>query len=257
MRLTKGDRLLSLLNGGAPGGTRLIPYIEAFVEGGGNADVYEVDDRPHAPNPDRRHMHYHPSGDCLKCMRLLYYERDPKTELPEEPPDLKRDLIFKTGDALHAMLQALLRRMGEREGYPSFSGAEVRVVDGSINAGGYIDAMVRFPGEDFDTVVELKTINDRNFQLLKGPKAEHAMQVGMYLAMTGLPRGIVLYINKNTCELKEFQVEPQDMQFVLMRWQAVEEALREGSPDSLGYGCERGDRTCEWCRAKGICYGRL
>ena len=237
-------------------GAKIVPYIDRFLESGGHAGSFEVEDREWKRPESRRHMHFHPSGDCLKCPRLLYYERDDSARLEEEPPDARRERIFRTGDAVHAMLQSWLRAMGELPGYPRFCGAERRVVDEGMNCGGYIDAVVQFPGEGFETLLEFKTIGSRGFSMLKGPQPAHRMQLATYLAMTGAPRGIVLYFNKDTQELREFEVGPMDLQPMLMKWSKVEAALEAGDPGNLEYTCREGSRDWERCPARCLCYGR-
>ena len=53
-------------------------------------------------------------------------------------------------------------------------------------------------------VIELKSINQRNFILLNKPKPEHVIQLQIYLNLTGYEIGSVLYENKNDQKIKAF-----------------------------------------------------
>ncbi len=53
-------------------------------------------------------------------------------------------------------------------------------------------------------VIELKSINQRNFILLTKPKPEHVIQLQIYLNLTGYEIGSVLYENKNDQKIKAF-----------------------------------------------------
>lgn len=44
------------------------------------------------------------------------------------------------------------------------------------------------------------------FQKLEAPKEENVNQIQLYLHYFKIPKGILLYVNKNTLELKEFLV---------------------------------------------------
>ena len=56
-------------------------------------------------------------------------------------------------------------------------------------------------------VIELKSINQRNFILLTKPKPEHVIQLQIYLNLTGYEIGSVLYENKNDQKIKAFVKE--------------------------------------------------
>ena len=263
MKITKSSNLFDAIK--PLPDDRIIPYIEKWLVTSPNAGLYQVDDRPYKTrNPDRATMNFHPSGDCLKCERLLYYERDVNAQLVDSPPDAGLQAIFKMGDATHAMIQAWFAAMSELTGFPQLVENEMRIEGGCFEpygVGGYIDSVIRFPGSDAPIAIEIKSINDYGFNRLNGPKPEHRLQVGCYIAYLESPFGIVLYYNKNTSAMKEFRVEPVDLSNVLMRWANVRVAVASGSPDGLAYGCSRGtkpnDKTFEWCSAKDICAREL
>ena len=255
MKIGKGSALFSALSASDMPDDRIIPYIEKFLTVHPHAGVYEVDDRPYvSKEADPARRHFHPSGDCMKCARLLYFERARPDDLEEEVIEPRLQAIFKTGSALHAMVQAWFAEMGRLDGFPDCVGSEVRIHDEGWNIGGYIDAVVRFPGADCDVPIEIKTISSYGFKSLTAPKPEHRLQVGCYIMERRSPFGIVLYINKDTCEMKEFRVEPLDMMNVLMKWSSVMHAVMDRNPAPLGFGCKPGSREWERCPARNFCF---
>lgn len=255
-RISKGGSLAAALNPKSSLGVHeVIPYIDKFMVVHPYAGVYEVDDSEYvSKSVDRAHAHFHPSGDCLKCERLLYFERDESCGDISDVPDSKLQRIFKTGSALHAMVQSWFRAWGDIDGFPTFVGNEVRIDDKTLNIGGYIDSVIRFPDSDHDTIIEIKTINTVAFQRLREPLVAHKMQVGCYMASTGIPEAIVLYIDKNSSDMVEFRVEPFDLSGVFVRWGRVMAAVDAGTPDGLQFACKPGSKEWERCPARFVCH---
>ncbi|HLO11185.1 MAG TPA: Dna2/Cas4 domain-containing protein [Pseudoneobacillus sp.] len=71
------------------------------------------------------------------------------------------------------------------------------------------DAVYEGPSNDV-LIVELKSINDKGFQYLQKknePKEEHVWQLHLYMHMTGIHRGLLLYENKNDQNLMDYFVD--------------------------------------------------
>lgn len=64
--------------------------------------------------------------------------------------------------------------------------------------------------DDDPWIVEVKTMNAFAWGNLVEPKPDHRMQVESYMRGKRIPRGIVLYENKNTQALKLFRVDTDD-----------------------------------------------
>lgn len=152
--------LFNLLNRPSLDRHEIIPHINRFLTVHPYAGIYEVDDREHVSSAkDRRHMKWHPSGDCLKCERLLYYERDVTAPPIVQYFEPRTQSIFKEGAAIHAMLQSWFKAMGELDGFPRFIGNEVRIDSDDFNISGYIDTVVSFGADrpaDEATIIEIK-----------------------------------------------------------------------------------------------------
>ena len=234
---------------------QIIPYIRKFLTIHPYAGKYEVNDEAYVSKvTDVAKKHFHPSGDCLKCPRLLYWERDPEyAPMLEEDvgPDLQA--IFKLGDAVHAMIQAWFKAMSELDGFPKCVDNEQRIDDGDWNIGGFIDSVLQFPDIEGNIPIEIKSINDYAFGRLNEPLPAHKWQIGCYIMEKQAPFGIVLYYNKNTSAMREFRVEPVDMMPVLMNWSRVRQAEASRDISGLEHGCKVGTKEWEKCPAHRWC----
>lgn len=257
MRINSSSALFDVLKGMSEQSSdgRIIPYIDRFLTVHPYAGIYQVDDSQYqSSESDPRKKHFHPSGDCLKCQMLLYYERMCPDRLEPEVISPRLQRIFKTGTAMHSMIQSWFAAMSELDGFPTLVGNEVRVRNKDWNIGGYIDSVVKMPGSEDPVCIEIKTINTTMFKALSAPKPEHRLQVGCYIMELDSPYGIVLYIDKNTCDMKEFRVESMDMMGILSKWSEVRLAVDAEDPSKLMFGCKPGSKEWEKCPARHICH---
>jgi hypothetical protein len=94
-------------------------------------------------------------------------------------------------------------------------------------------------------ILELKSINDRGFKALKQfPKAEHELQLQIYLNLLPAQWGTVLYENKNDQKLKAFLIQqnPKVFEQILKRCRKIIDMLEM-------------PKTCrgnKWCPCKGV-----
>lgn len=254
MRVGKGSALEALI--GSTDRTRLVPYIERMMVEHPGTRVYEVDDSPRPPRSPSPDMHFHPSTDCTACPRLLFFQRSPDhAAMLKDDVTPKLQLIFKTGTAMHCMLQAICEEMGRLDGYPGFVGNEVRLVDDDVNMGGYADTIVRMPGADRDTIVDWKTANPQVMRSMHGPKREHVLQLNCYMHMYGRASDArLVYIDKGDCTLREYDVPVVDMAPTMVMWSSVRDALSTGDPSGLVPQCSPGSSRCKKCPAGSFCH---
>lgn len=132
-------------------------------------------------------------SDAGKCPRNIFFslKHVPKKELEAE-----RLRIFDHGDYIQMMIQR-----------PLFSLGIVRAVEVPIRPNeiisGRADFIISIEGVPY--VVDVKSISGRlNLEKMAEPKPEHYYQVQLYLHFFKIQKGILLYINKDTQELKEF-----------------------------------------------------
>lgn len=242
-RIKKSDKLYEALNGTKIYEEfKIIPFIDKYMEIKPNTGTYKVEDLFKKPD-----TFYHPSVDCRKCLRQLYFEKM-YTDKQEHSITTKR--TFKVGHAVHSMVQAWIEDMSKLEGFPKTAyGAEVKVRNKELNVSGSVDDIVRFPADpELDVPVEIKTINSRLFSTLSAPKPEHVDQVNMYLTLKDLDFGIILYIEKDYPHgMKEFIVNKSDMTRVFDRWDQVTEAMLLNDPSNLPREFKDGSTECKRC----------
>ena len=68
------------------------------------------------------------------------------------------------------------------------------------------DAVIINEEDGLPYIFELKSVKQENFNELIQPDASYTAQVYLYMFLTGIPRAIVFYENKNTQATKEFLI---------------------------------------------------
>lgn len=149
---------------------------------------------------------FHPSELSTPCDRRLAFSflGMPKKELS---PSAKKMRIFHNGDFVHRRWQAYFRTMNiliRRE-------VPVEVQEPPIR--GHADAVIKHPINLDPSVVEIKSINNRGFAQLTGPRPDHFSQVNIYMGALGIFRGHVLYENKDTQDTKIYPVRHDKTKF--------------------------------------------
>ena len=141
---------------------------------------------------------FYPSNLGNPCNRMLYLAYNGLLPSQFIEPTLQR--IFDCGDYLGHRFEKYFEQMGILLATES----PVRCDDPVIS--GRIDFIFKHK-EHAQAVVELKSINDRGFKaLLDKPKADHLIQTQIYLHLSKIDYGFVLYENKNNQEVKAFAV---------------------------------------------------
>jgi len=134
--------------------------------------------------------------DASKCPRAIYFSLK---GAPKEPFDAKALRIFENGDHTHMRLASALFSLG------IVCAVEVAIPPNEV-IHGRADAIVRHDGSTY--VVEFKSINRYAFEKkLDVPQPQHLRQLQLYLHFFEIPKGILIYENKDTQALKEFVVE--------------------------------------------------
>ena len=189
----------------------------------------------------------HPSSLRHDCPRRLYYELS--GEVPTDPenktisPQLQR--IFDTGTWWHTFIQSLLRRAGV------LVGAEVEVKDPDRFIDGKTDGLIKIPHFDERVLLEVKTMNGFQFSKLLQPVEDHLFQASLYGNVLKVKYILFLYINKDTCEYKEYfvPVSPTMVKEADSIIYPVKESVEEGiAPKRI---CKTVDDdkafNCEYC----------
>src|SRR3989338_2767744 len=132
--------------------------------------------------------------DAGRCGRAIFFKfkNVPRQEL--EPRMLR---LFDHGDYIQMQILNSLFSLG------IVRASEVRIPPQEIISG-RADAIITLNNELY--VVDFKSMNGYKFKSLEAPPEENINQIQLYLHYFGIPKGILLYVDKNTLALKEFLI---------------------------------------------------
>jgi len=192
---------------------------------------------------DRDQQHFYVT-DAGRCSRALFFKfkNAPRKEM--EPNILR---LFDHGDHIHQLIMKPL--LGMRE---------IHVVASEVNIptqemiSGRADAIIS-DGKDL-YVLDIKSMNSMLFEKMECPKEENVDQLQLYLHYFKVPKGILLYVNKNTLDLKEYMVDYDKKRVggLLKRLEDTREKIEaniipaklEDYPDNW---------QCRYCQYKPVC----
>lgn len=132
--------------------------------------------------------------DAGKCHRAVFFKFK---NIPAEKTDPRLLRIFEHGELLHRNIFNVLYRL--KIGVTT----EVKIPEQEIISG-RADAILTLNGENY--VLDIKSINSMAFRKLIAPKEENLCQIQLYLHYFKIQKGILLYIDKDRQEMKEFVV---------------------------------------------------
>ena len=152
------------------------------------------------------------------CSRANYfhYVRAPFHPSRQAPRMLR---ILDVGSAYHEVLQKHLGDLHEWWFAPE-SRIYVQVEGAWIR--GSCDGVLIRRSDMYRVGIELKSINHNEFLKLTKPKEGHVFQASLYAKLQGLKWIVVVYIDKNTQNLKEFPVK-----FNGKNWKESKERIRK------------------------------
>jgi hypothetical protein len=182
--------------------------LEQVLQGEGTAEektqkvfslFFKLQDLVYAP-AIRAGAKIHPSSLMSACERAVYYEliRAPFEEAAVTVgPQLQR--IFDVGTWWHTYIQNALEKVG------ILKEREAAVVDPKRKINGRADGILHIEGSD--VLLEIKTMNGFQFSKLNRPLEHHEYQASLYADILGIDNILYLYVNKDSCELKEFYIK--------------------------------------------------
>ena len=158
---------------------------------------------------------WHPSSISSPCDRKSIYEY---RGAEKEPLTARTKRIFRVGHILHEFIQTAI------EADPSVRGfwPEVPIVAGPLMVTGHADGLLEHESGEYE-VLEFKTIKSTAFRYNDLPKADHILQVSLYLKVlreygTVLPsvtlpplgdmlrRARVVYVSKDDLQIGEYPI---------------------------------------------------
>jgi CRISPR-associated protein Cas4 len=176
---------------------------------------------------DREHFYITDAG---KCPRAVYFQFK---KIPKKAMDARILRVFEHGDYTHLRIISTLFSLG------LVKATEIDIPNKEI-VHGRADAIVNIDGEPY--VVEIKSINSIAFGKLESPDPDHYKQIQLYLHYFNIKKGIVIYENKNTQEIKEFAVDYDEktVQEVLEKFHVLKAQIQSNivpSKGDMGWKC--------------------
>lgn len=145
---------------------------------------------------DKEQHHFYVT-DAGKCGRALFFKFK---NVPRKEIEANILRLFDHGDHIHQLIMKPLLSIREIH----VVAAEVKIPPQELISG-RADAIIS-DGEDL-YVLDIKSMNSMIFNKLTEAKEENIDQIQLYLHYFKIPKGILLYVNKDTQQLKDFIVE--------------------------------------------------
>ncbi len=132
--------------------------------------------------------------DAGKCPRAVFFKFK---EVPRAKMEARILRIFEHGEYLHRNIFNILYRL--KIGVTT----EVPIPAQEIISG-RTDAILCIGNENY--ILDIKSINSMVFKKLAGPREENIYQVQLYMHYFNISKAILLYIDKDQQDIKEFIV---------------------------------------------------
>ncbi|MDP3093440.1 MAG: PD-(D/E)XK nuclease family protein [bacterium] len=196
-------------------------------------------DRERSKNKDQTRFYITDAG---KCPRSIFFKFK---KAPKEDIDARVLRMFDHGDYIHRLILNTLFSLG------LVRSAEIGTPPQKVISG-RADAILSWENELY--VLDIKSINSFLFKNLNQPKDDNVNQLQLYLHFFSIKKGILLYVNKDTQELKEFIViyDRQRSEKLLKELDLLKDKIDKNIiPKRLSDFPS--DKECQFCQFKEIC----
>jgi CRISPR/Cas system-associated exonuclease Cas4 (RecB family) len=202
----------------------------------------EIIDKFYSDRERDREQHRFYITDAGKCGRAVFFKFK---NVPREKmtPEVLR--MFDHGDYVQMQILNTLFSLGV------VRASEINIPPQEMISG-RADAIITLNNELY--VVDFKSMNSMIFQKLEAAKEENINQIQLYLHFFKIPKGILLYMNKNTSQLKEFVInyDPLRCQKLLNDLAQIKAKI-EGDIVPLRLPDYPDNWQCRYCQFKDIC----
>jgi len=202
----------------------------------------ELIDKFYLDRQKDREQHHFYITDAGKCGRAIFFKFK---NVPREKMEARVLRMFDHGDYIQMQILSILLSLG------IVRASEVNIPPQEL-VSGRADAICTLGNELY--VVDFKSMNSMVFKNLQEAKAENVNQLQLYLHFFKIPKGILLYVNKDTLELKEFLINynPTLVQALLKDLAILKSKLNANIiPQRLPEYPE--NWQCQYCQFKEIC----
>jgi CRISPR/Cas system-associated exonuclease Cas4 (RecB family) len=204
----------------------------------------ELIDKFYLDRQKDREQHHFYITDAGRCPRSIFFKFK---NVPREVIEANVLRMFDHGDHIHQLIMK-----------PLLSIRDIHVVASEINippqelVSGRADAIISNGKEMY--VLDIKSMNSMIFKNLIEPKPENLDQIQLYLHYFKVPKGILLYVNKDNQQLKEFVIK-YDKARVNSLIKGLEDLKtkieKDVVPDRIPAYPK--DWQCRYCQFKEIC----
>lgn len=202
----------------------------------------ELIDKFYIDRQKDREQHHFYITDAGKCPRATFFKFK---NVPREKMDARVLRMFDHGDYMQMQILSTLFSLG------IVRASEINIPPQELISG-RADAIITLGNEIY--VIDFKSMNSMIFKNLSAAKEENINQLQLYLHFFKIPKGILLYINKDTLELKEFIINynPTLAQALLEDLSALKKRLDANIvPQRISDYLE--NWQCQYCQFKEIC----
>jgi CRISPR/Cas system-associated exonuclease Cas4 (RecB family) len=153
--------------------------------------------------------------------------------------------IFERGENMHRSIFNILYRL--RLGVVT----EIPIPSQEIISG-RADAILCVGNENY--VLDIKSINSMIFKRMTSPKEENVYQIQLYLHFFNIKKGILLYIDKDQQDMKEFFVDYDEQlcNSLLEKFQALKNQVDTNIVPARLADYPR-NWQCSYCQYKEVC----
>jgi len=180
--------------------------------------------------------------DAGKCPRAVFFRFK---NAPRQAIDARLMRIFEHGEHIHRNIFNILYRL--KIGCTT----EIPIPSQEI-VSGRADAILCMNNENY--VLDIKSINSMIFRNLREPKEDNVYQIQLYLHYFGIKKGILLYVDKDRQDIKEFFIDYDEAlcKSLLYKFYALKDQVETNAIPARLEGYPR-DWQCQYCQFKDIC----
>src|ERR1035437_814512 len=202
----------------------------------------ELIDQFYLDNQKNREQTHFYITDAGKCPRAVFFKFK---NAPKEPMDARIMRIFERGESIHRSIFNILYRL--RLGVVT----EISIPSQEIISG-RADAILCIGNENY--VLDIKSINSMIFRTLAAPKEENVYQIQLYLHYFNIKKGLLLYIDKDRQEMKEFFVDYDETlcKSLLDKFYALKDQVEKNIVPARLEDYPR-NWQCSYCTFKEVC----
>jgi len=180
--------------------------------------------------------------DAGKCPRAVFFKFK---NVLSTPMDARIMRIFEHGENIHRNIFNVLYRL--KIGVVT----EIKIPSQEIISG-RADAILCIGNENY--VLDIKSMNSMIFRKLEAPKEENIYQIQLYLHFFNIKKGILLYVDKDRQEMKEFFVDYDEelCKSLLDKFYALKDQVENNVLPTRLEDYPK-NWQCSYCQYKDIC----